>query len=68
MYTIVLPNYGFSTYDDLDDIIVLVYKHDWEELYTTHLLCPCGELIHGLVDDNDDIVAVETEHLHHMGW
>ena len=68
MYTIVLPKYGFTTYDDLDDIIVQVYDLDWEKLHRTHILCPCGELIHGLVDDNDDIVAVETEHLHHMGW
>jgi hypothetical protein len=68
MYTIVSDRYGFGTYDDPDDIILLVDDLDYCNVHLTHLLCACGELIHGLVDCNYDIVAVETEHLHHMGW
>ena len=68
MYTIVLPKYGFSTYDDPDDIIIMVEDQDHYDVHHTHLLCPCGALIHGMIDGDDEIVAVETEHLHHMGW
>jgi len=68
MYTIVSDKYGFGTYDRLNEIIEQVKDLDWGELYETPLLCDCGEIIDGLMDENNEIVAVETEHANHQAW
>ena len=68
MYTIVSDKYGFGSYDNVNDIIEQVRDLDYGELYETTLLCDCGEIIDGLMDENNEIVAIETSHIHHSAW
>jgi len=68
MYTIVSDKYGFGTYESLNEIIDQVRDLDYGELYETPLLCDCGEIIDGLMDENNEVVAVETSHVHHSAW
>lgn len=68
MYTIVSDKYGFGTYESLNEIIDQVRDLDYGELYETPLLCDCGEIIDGLMDENNEVVAVETLHVHHSAW
>jgi organic radical activating enzyme len=68
MFTIVSDKYGFGTYENLNEIIEQVRDLDYGELYETTLWCDCGEIIDGLMDENNEVVAVETEHVHHSAW
>jgi hypothetical protein len=68
MFTIVNDKYGYGEYSNLDDIIEQARDLDYGELYETPIWCDCGEIIEGLMDGNDEIVAVETAHVNHSAW
>jgi len=68
MFTVVNEKYGHGEYSNLDDIIEQVRDLDYGELYEIPIWCDCGEIIEGLMGGNDEIVAVETGHVHHSAW
>ena len=68
MFTVVNEKYGHGEYSNLDDIIEQVRDLDYGELYEIPIWCDCGEIIERLMGGNDEIVAVETGHVHHSAW
>jgi hypothetical protein len=68
MYTIVSDKYGYGSYDSLGEIIEQVRNFGYGDLFKTILLCECGKIVSGLIDIHYEVVAVETEHVHHSAW
>jgi hypothetical protein len=68
MYTITAEKYGFGEYEYLSDIINKLSDLDDVTFQVWSVQCSCGEYIYILCDSNGDIVAVDTEHVHHKAW
>jgi len=68
MYTIVSDKYGFGEYEYLSDIINKLSDLDDVTFRVWSVQCSCGEYVYVLCDSNGDIVAVDTDHVHHKAW
>jgi len=68
MYTIVSDKYGFCEYEYLSDIINQLSDLDDVTFRVWSVQYSCGEYIYILCDSNGDIVAVDTDHVHHKAW
>jgi len=68
MYTIVSDRYGEGEYEDFNDIISQVHDLGYDDPVVWMRHCECGEYVWVIETLDSEIVAVETEHVHHQAW
>jgi hypothetical protein len=66
MYTIVSNKYGKGEYKNLYDLVKSIEMSTNVTLHERLILCNCWRPVLGLVDENGEIVAVETSHVDHL--
>ena len=68
MYTIVSDKYGDGEgeYKTLYDLVKFIETSTNVTLHERLILCDCWRPALGLVDDNGELVAVESSHVDHL--
>jgi hypothetical protein len=68
MYTIVSDRCGNGEYKNIYDLVKYVEMSSNTKLHERLILCNCWRPALGLVDENGEIVAVESQHVDHLVW